>query len=116
MIAVIFEVEPKVGQRERYLEIAAELKPYLEQIDGFISIERFQSLVDDNKILSLSFWRDEAAVADWRNLEQHRQAQSEGRSDVFQNYRLRVADVSRDYGLVDRAQAPHDSLRHHNAV
>lgn len=114
MIAVIFEVTPAADQRERYLDIAAELRPLLDDIDGFISIERFQSLVHEDRILSLSFWRDEAAIAEWRRLERHRLAQSEGRAGVFRDYRLRVADVVRDYGLTQRDQAPVDSRCHHN--
>src|SRR5262249_890591 len=90
MIAVIFEVWPADGRKQTYLDIAAELRPELEQIDGFLSIERFQSLVDETKILSLSFWRDEAAVASWRNTEHHRSAQKAGRGGVFRDYRLRV--------------------------
>lgn len=114
MIAVIFEVRPNDGRKQDYLDIAADLKPLLEKIDGFISIERFQSLTDDGKILSLSFWRDENAVAEWRQLEEHRHAQAEGRSRVFADYRLRVAGVIRDYGMFDRAEAPADSkLFHH---
>ena len=109
MIAVIFEVWPADGRKQTYLDIAAELRPELEQIDGFISIERFQSLVDEAKILSLSFWRDEAAVAAWRNTEHHRSAQKAGRTGVFRDYRLRVADVLRDYGMKERAEAPADS-------
>jgi heme-degrading monooxygenase HmoA len=113
MIAVIFEVEPALGRQQRYLDIAAELRPLVDEIDGFISIERFQSLTHAGRILSLSFWRDEEAIAEWRRLEQHRFAQSEGRSGVFQNYRLRVAKVTRDYGLLERDQAPADSVQHH---
>jgi heme-degrading monooxygenase HmoA len=109
MIAVIFEVEPAPGRRDAYLGIAAELKPLLEGIDGFISVERFQSLTDDKKVLSLSFWRDEAAVKAWRNTEEHRQAQRAGRGGIFAGYRLRIAQVVRDYGMDDRAQAPDDS-------
>ena len=109
MIAVIFEVWPADGHKQTYLDIAAGLKPELEKIDGFLSIERFQSLVDDSKLLSLSFWRDEAAVKVWRNLEHHRQAQHDGRSGVLRDYRLRVASVLRDYGLNQRAEAPADS-------
>ena len=109
MIAVIFEVWPADGRKQAYLDIAASLKPELERIDGFISIERFQSLVDDTKILSLSFWRDEAAVQSWRNVEHHRQAQKAGREGVFRDYRLRVASVLRDYGMTERAEAPADS-------
>jgi heme-degrading monooxygenase HmoA len=109
MIAVIFEVWPADGRKQTYLDIAASLKPELERIDGFISIERFQSLVDDTKLLSLSFWRDEAAVQAWRNVEHHRQAQKAGREAVFRDYRLRVASMLRDYGLTERAEAPADS-------
>lgn len=113
MIAVIFEVEPHPEHKQQYLDIAALLHPQLEQIDGFISIERFQSLVDENKILSLSIFRDEAAVAEWRNLPSHREAQAKGRSMLFKNYRLRIAGVIRDYGLSDRDQAPSDSQSSH---
>ena len=109
MIAVIFEVWPAAGRKQTYLDIAAELKPDLEKIDGFLSIERFQSLTDDSKLLSLSFWRDEAAVKAWRTLEHHRQAQHAGRSGVFRDYRLRVASMLRDYGMNERAEAPADS-------
>ena len=109
MIAVIFEVWPADGRKQAYLDIAAKLKPELEQIDGFLSIERFQSLVDDTNILSLSFWRDEQAVQAWRNVEHHRQAQKSGREGVFRDYRLRVASVLRDYGMTERAEALADS-------
>lgn len=111
MIAVIFEVWPADGRKQTYLDIAAELRPELERIDGFLSIERFQSLLDESKLLSLSFWRDEAAVAAWRNTEHHRAAQKAGRNSVFRDYRLRVAHVLRDYGLKERAEAPADSRR-----
>ena len=109
MIAVIFEVEPAAGQRQAYLDTAAALRPQLEQIDGFLSIERFESLAQPGKLLSLSFWRDEAAVQQWRNLEAHRAAQAAGRDHVFADYRLRVAEVLRDYGMHQRAEAPGDS-------
>nr|WP_297459004.1 antibiotic biosynthesis monooxygenase [uncultured Halomonas sp.] len=109
MIAVIFEAWPHPAQRQRYFDIAAELKPRLSEIDGFISIERFQSLVDSEKILSLSFWRDETAIEQWRQLEVHRAAQAAGRASVFNDYRLRIAGVMRDYGLEARDQAPADS-------
>ncbi|CAN7742028.1 antibiotic biosynthesis monooxygenase family protein [Mesorhizobium caraganae] len=109
MIAVIFEVQPAQGKRDAYLGIAAELRPLLDGIDGFISIERFQSLVDPNRILSLSFWRDEEAVKAWRNTEEHRQAQKAGRGGIFAGYRLRIAHVVRDYGLTERDEAPADS-------
>lgn len=114
MIAVIFEVFPAEGKVEEYLDIAAELRPQLEKIDGFISIERFSSLVEEGKVLSLSFWRDEQAIEEWRNLESHRYAQEKGRGGVFSNYRLRVADVSRDYGMNNREQAPSDSKKIHD--
>ena len=106
MIAVIFEAEPREGQQDAYLAIAAELRPELANIDGFISIERFQSLADPGRVLSLSWWRDEAAVAEWRRFERHRAAQRAGRERIFRDYRLRVARVLRDYGMQDRAQAP----------
>jgi heme-degrading monooxygenase HmoA len=106
MIAVIFEAQPREGQQDAYLSIAAVLRPELEKIDGFISIERFQSLSEPGKILSLSWWRDEASVARWRSFEQHRAAQRAGRERIFRDYRLRVAEVLRDYGMADRAQVP----------
>ena len=109
MIAVIFELIPKPEAREEYLAIAADLRPMLDGIDGFISIERFQSLSDPQKLLSLSFWRDEAAVTEWRTREKHREAQAKGRGGIFNTYRLRVASVSRDYGMEDRRQVPQDS-------
>ena len=113
MIAVIFEVQPATEGRDRYLALAAALKPELERMDGFISIERFQSLADPARLLSLSFWRDEAAVRAWREHEAHRAAQDEGRTSVFTDYRLRVAAVLRDYGLDPREQAPPDSRARH---
>jgi len=106
MIAVIFEVTPADGQRERYLGLAAQLRPQLERIDGFISVERFQSLTQPGKLVSLSFWRDEEAVRRWRELEAHRAAQRAGRDEVFAGYRLRVAQVIRDYGMFERDEAP----------
>jgi len=114
MIAVIFEVWPADGRRESYLDHAARLRPELEKIDGFIYVERFQSITDPGKMLSLSFWRDEASVAQWRNHEQHRATQAAGRSGVFRDYRLRVAAVVRDYGMGERReQAPADSRQAH---
>ena len=109
MIAVIFEVWPAEDGRDRYLGIAAELRPLLDGIDGFVCIERFESLAEPGKLLSLSFWRDEAAVAAWRNMEPHRAAQAKGRAGILNNYRLRIAGVVRDYGFTERAQAPADS-------
>jgi heme-degrading monooxygenase HmoA len=114
MIAVIFEVKPNDGCRQTYLDIAAELRPLLDEIDGFISIERFASLTEEGKILSLSFWRDEEAVRRWRQVEEHREAQIKGRTGVFEDYRLRIAEVKRDYGMFDREQAPPDSRRFHD--
>jgi heme-degrading monooxygenase HmoA len=108
MHAVIFEVEPAPGQLDTYLEIAARLRPELEKIDGFISIERFRSLSREGKILSLSFWRDEEAIRRWREQRQHHEAQLAGRDRVFADYRLRVAAVLRDYGMHERAQAPQE--------
>jgi heme-degrading monooxygenase HmoA len=113
MIAVIFEAAPSAAERDEYLAIAASLRPLLDGIDGFISIERFESLSEPGKLLSLSFWRDEEAVAQWRTMEQHRAAQAKGRSYVFSDYRLRIGEVSRDYGKRDRAQAPPDSRSVH---
>lgn len=113
MIAVIFEVVPSEAGRQAYLDTAASLRAELDHIDGFVSIERFQSLSQPDKILSLSFWRDEEAVAQWRALPQHRHAQSAGRAGVFADYRLRVAQVLRDYGLHDREQAPPDARAYH---
>ncbi len=106
MIAVIFEVWPAAGQMQTYLDLATSLRPDLEKIDGFISIERFESLATKGKILSLSFWRDEDAVRRWREFAAHREAQRAGRASVFSDYRLRVAGVIRDYGMTERAQAP----------
>lgn len=107
MIAVIFEVWPR--DSKAYLDIAAGLRPLLDGIDGFISIERFESLSEKGKLLSLSFWRDEDAVAAWRNTGEHRAAQTAGRETILRDYRLRIAAVVRDYGMTDRAEAPADS-------
>jgi heme-degrading monooxygenase HmoA len=113
MVVVIFEVSPAPGRRQDYLDLAAKLRPELERVDGFISIERFASLTDDNKILSLSCWRDEEAVRRWRTHADHRQAQAKGRAGIFAGYRLRVASVVRDYGMTDRGEAPRDSRSAH---
>jgi heme-degrading monooxygenase HmoA len=113
MYAVIFEVQPNEGHGPDYLDIAARLRPLLELVDGFISVERFESLTEPGKILSLSFWRDEQAVEAWRRNETHRVAQAAGRAAVFKHYRLRVANVVRDYGMQDRTQAPADSAAIH---
>ncbi len=114
MIAVIFEVWPAPGRKQEYLDLAAGLRPMLEQIDGFISIERFESLSEPGKLLSLSVFKDEAAVERWRQLEKHRNAQARGRDGVFRDYRLRVAGVIRDYSMNERAQAPQDSRDRHD--
>ena len=113
MIAVIFEVRPAEGRKADYLQIAAHMRPMVEQVEGFVSVERFQSLTNPDKILSLSFFEDEAAVARWRTLTAHRGAQTAGRSGVFADYRLRVAEVVRDYGMFDRTEAPADSKISH---
>lgn len=116
MIAVIFEVEPAEGQREAYLEEAARLRPLLESHEGFVSIERYQSLTDPARILSLSFFTDEEAVRHWRMAAAHRSVQQRGREAIFTDYRLRVAQVMRDYGMFDRGQAPQDSKAFHAAA
>lgn len=113
MIAVIFEVETADGRKGSYLDIAAELRPLLDQVEGFISVERFQNLTDPRKILSLSIFEDEAAIERWRTLKAHRGAQTMGRSGIFESYRLRIASVVRDCGMFDRAQAPPDSRQVH---
>ena len=113
MLAVIFEFEPKAERKQEYLDFAAQLGQSLQQVDGFISIERFQSLTQPEKLLSLSFWRDEEAIRAWRNFEGHRGAQRAGRDGIFSDYRLRVASIVRDYGLHEREQAPADSLSRH---
>ena len=114
MIAIIFEVWPADGRKGDYLELAARLKGELEHMDGFISVERFQSLTDPDKLLSLSFWRDEQAVTAWRTQGYHREGQVRGRAGLFADYRLRVASVLRDYGLNERAEAPADSKALHD--
>ena len=113
MIAVIFEAIPEKGKWDEYIDIASKLRPELETIDGFISVERFQSIANPEKVLSLSFWRDEESVRQWRNLETHRVAQHQGRTSIFNDYRLRVASVIRDYGMNERSQAPADSQSFH---
>jgi heme-degrading monooxygenase HmoA len=115
MIAVIFEAFPAEGKWEEYISLAAALRPDLEKMDGFISVERFQSLTDPGKVLSLSFWKDEASVREWRNTELHRQAQTKGRASVFKDYRIRIATVQRDYTLHSRNEAPEDSRKIHHS-
>jgi heme-degrading monooxygenase HmoA len=116
MIAVIFEVWPAQGRKDDYLRLAGALREELETMDGFISIERFQSLTDPEKLLSLSVWRDEEAVKAWRNRPQHRAAQAAGRGGIFADYRLRIAAVVRDYGMSERVEAPADSRQAHEAI
>lgn len=114
MIAVIFEVWPAEGRTERYLDLARLLRADLEKVDGFLSVERFESLAEPGKLLSLSFFRDEESVRTWRNLPRHRATQATGRNGIFTDYRLRVANVVRDYGLLERVEAPSDSCVHHS--
>ena len=111
MLAVIFEVWPAPGRADEYFQLAAALKSDLEKIDGFISIERFQSITNRDKFVSISFWRDEDAIRRWREMEDHRAAQARGRGGVFSDYRLRVASVVRDYGMHERGEAPADSRK-----
>jgi heme-degrading monooxygenase HmoA len=113
MIAVIFEFTPAPGRKQEYLDLAAELKPELDRADGFVSIERFESITAPGRFVSLSFWRDEQALSKWRNLAEHREAQAKGRGGIFSGYRLRVASVLRDYTHESRAQAPRDSVAVH---
>jgi heme-degrading monooxygenase HmoA len=113
MIAVIFEFTPAEGRTQDYFDLVAQLKPELEKAEGFISIERFESLTTKGKFVSLQFWRDEESVRKWRNVQLHRRAQAKGRAGIFRDYRLRVATVARDYTKDERAQAPKDSLAAH---
>ncbi|MBD3679194.1 MAG: antibiotic biosynthesis monooxygenase [Rhodobacteraceae bacterium] len=113
MIAVIFEVFPAEGQKDAYLALAAEMRPLVEQIDGFISVERFESLTTPGKLLSISFYRDEEALNEWRRVTQHRKAQAAGRKKMFTDYRIRVLSVIRDYGMNERTEVPEDSLELH---
>ena len=113
MIAVIFEVMPHPDRKAEYLDIAAAMRPMVEEVEGFLSVERFQSLTNPDKLLSLSFFEDEEAVARWRHLAAHRSAQSKGRSGIFTDYHLRIAHVIRDYGMFDRDEAPQDSKAAH---
>ncbi len=113
MIAIIFEVEPVDGRQEDYLDVAAAMRSMVKEIDGFISVERFRSLSNPDRLLSLSYFRDEEAVERWRRLSAHRSAQAKGRDGLFRDYRLKVARVLRDYGMFDRDQAPTDSRAVH---
>ena len=115
MIAVIFELWPAPGRADEYFQLAGQLRADLEKIDGFVSVERFESVTQKGKFVSLSFWRDEEAVRRWRAVETHRGAQAKGRAGIFSDYRLRVAAVIRDYGLREREEAPADSRQKHGA-
>jgi len=115
MVTVIFEVIPKEAGRAEYLAIATKLREHLADVPGFISIERFQSLTDPEKVLSLSFWEDEASVSQWRKLDEHRMAQAKGRGSLFKDYRIRVGSITRDYSMSAREQAPQDSRKIHDA-
>ena len=114
MIAIIFEFTPHPDRIDQYFDMAKEMRAHLSRIDGFISVERFESVTTPGKFVSLSFWRDQEAVKAWRNLPEHREAQSTGRREVLAAYRLRVAEVLRDYGREDRAEAPEDSRAVHD--
>lgn len=116
MIAVIFEAEPAPGRKQQYLDLAAALRTELATIEGFVSVERFQSLTNPEKMLSMSYFRNEEAVQQWRNTAAHRATQARGRAGVFSDYRLRVASVVRDYGMMDRDEAPDDSLAAHSPI
>ena len=113
MIAVIFEVLPDPERKGEYLDIAGDMRPLVEEVEGFISVERFQSLTNPDKLLSLSFFEDEAAIGRWRQMAAHRKAQAKGRAGIFQDYHLRIAHVIRDYCMFDRAEAPEDSRKSH---
>src|SRR5690242_18647985 len=114
MIAAILEVYVKEEHRQEYLDIAAQLRPLLDDIDGFISVERFESLYTPGKLISLSFWRDEEAIAAWQQVREHHIAQAKGRSTIFEDYRMKIARVMWDYSKHDRAQAPQNrQVSHH---
>ena len=116
MIAVIFEFTPAQGRFPEYMDLVGTLKADLDKADGFISLERFESITTRGKFVSLQFWRDEEAVRKWRNVQKHREAQAKGRAGIFKSYRLRIASVVRDYTMDERAQVPADSLSFHNGV
>ena len=113
MIAIIFELTPAPGRKQEYLDLAAGLGAELKDFDGFISIERFESITNPGRFVSISWWRDEEAVRRWRNVQKHREAQKKGREGIFSTYRLRVAQVLRDYGMQERGEAPADSVKVH---
>ena len=113
MIAVIFEFTPAPGRFAEYMDLVGELKPELDKAEGFISLERFESITTPGKFVSLQFWRDEESVRRWRNVQQHRAAQKQGRAGIFASYRLRIAGVLRDYSMHERGEAPRDSVVAH---
>ncbi len=113
MIAVIFEFTPAPGRFSDYMDLVGQLKPELDKAEGFISLERFESITAPGKFVSLQFWRDEESVAKWRNVQKHREAQKRGRGGIFTSYRLRIAGVIRDYTMDGRGQAPADSVAAH---
>ena len=113
MIAVIFEFTPAPGRFPDYMALVGQLKPELDKAEGFISLERFESITSPGKFVSLQFWRDEECVAKWRQLQKHREAQKQGRGGIFASYRLRIAGVIRDYTMDGRAEAPSDSIAAH---
>jgi len=106
MFVVIFEIQPKPGREQEYLELAASLRPEVEQMEGFVSVERFSSLATPGKLVSISFWRDEEAVKRWREHTRHHLAQLSGRAQIFTDYRITVAEIERQYGMFERGQAP----------
>src|SRR5688500_8008896 len=113
MIAVIFEFTPAEGRFKDYMALVDTLREDLAKAEGFISLERFESITNRGKFVSLQFWRDDECVRKWRNLQKHREAQKQGRSSIFKSYRLRIASVIRDYEMDRRDQAPEDSLKVH---
>ena len=116
MIAVIFEFTPAEGRFPEYMDLVGELKSDLARAEGFISLERFESITSKGKFVSLQFWRDEESVRKWRNVQKHRAAQAKGRAGIFASYRLRIAEVVRDYTMDERGEAPDDSRSFHGGV
>ena len=104
-VVVLFEVTPTAEGKVRYLELAAQLKLLLSDAKGFIHSERFSSLNEEGKLLSLNVWENEESVKKWRNELHHRMSQSEGRERLFENYRITVAYVIREYDDYNRREA-----------
>jgi heme-degrading monooxygenase HmoA len=113
VIAVIFEFTPAEGRFPEYMKLVDTLREDLAKAEGFISLERFESITNKGKFVSLQFWQDDESVRKWRNLQKHREAQKKGRGGIFKSYRLRIAEVTRDYTMDERAQAPKDSVELH---